>query len=202
MVRIGLTGGIASGKTLVADELARLGATVIDADVLARRVVEPGSSGLQEVITRFGDDMLSPDGSLDRAGLGEVVFRDQSARADLNAIIHPRVRAAARQLEEAAPSGAVVVHVIPLLVETVQQTSFDGVLVVDVPVDVQIQRLMQRNCLTKQQSQDRVNAQVSRSERVAVADWVIDNSGDPASTRRSVRDLWEGPIARLRAGTG
>lgn len=197
MTRIGLTGGIASGKTLVSDELARLGATVIDADLLARQVVAPGTRGLAEVVSRFGDPVLLPDGALDRARLGDLVFGDGEARQDLNAIIHPRVRAEARRLEEASAPGAVVVHVIPLLVETGQQDSFDGVLVVDVPVEVQISRLMRRNALTERQARDRVAAQASRSQRLAAADWVVDNTGDEDSTRRAVRDVWDGPISRL-----
>lgn len=197
MIRIGVTGGIASGKTLVSDELAKLGATIIDADVLARQVVEPGTQGLAEVVARFGSEMLLPDGALDRTRLGEVVFRDEEARADLNAIIHPRVRAEAARIDEMSPPGGVVVHAIPLLVETGQEDSFDAVLVVDVPVTVQVERLMHRNGLTKQQARERVEAQASRSERLAAADWVIDNSGSPEATKRMVRDLWAGPMAQL-----
>ncbi|RMB59706.1 dephospho-CoA kinase [Tessaracoccus antarcticus] len=198
MVRIGVTGGIASGKTLVADELAGLGAIVIDADVLARQVVQPGTTGLAEIVLRFGSEVLQPDGSLDRARLGDVVFRDDRARADLNAIVHPRVRAEATRLEEASPAGAVVVHVIPLLVETGQQNSFDGVIVVDVPEETQVERLMRRNGLTRQQAHDRLNSQVSRQERLAAADWVVDNAGAPERTRRLVGDLWDGALANLR----
>ncbi|MDO5735514.1 MAG: dephospho-CoA kinase [Propionibacteriaceae bacterium] len=197
MVRIGLTGGIASGKTLVADELGRLGARVIDADVLARQVVEPGSVGLQEIITRFGGDVLRSDGSLDRARLGEIVFGDREAREDLNAIIHPRVRAEARRLEELAQDDDVVVHVIPLLVETGQHDDFDAVMVVDVPVALQIERLTRRNDLTLEQARTRVAAQASRSQRVAAATWVVDNSGDPEGTRAMLRELWNGPIAAM-----
>ncbi|MEO7589394.1 MAG: dephospho-CoA kinase [Arachnia sp.] len=199
MVRIGLTGGIASGKTLVSDGLALLGAHIIDADVLARRVVEPGSAGLAEVVTRFGQDILLPDGSLDRARLGDTVFRDEDARAALNAIVHPRVRAEARRLQEASPEDAVVVHVIPLLVETGQQGNFDGVVVVDVPEEVQVRRLMERNGLTRAQAHGRLAAQVARPDRLAAATWVLDNSGDPEETRRLVRELWDGPIGGLAA---
>lgn len=197
MVRIGLTGGIASGKTLVADELGRLGARVIDADVLARQVVEPGSVGLQEIITRFGGDVLRSDGSLDRARLGEIVFGDREAREDLNAIIHPRVRAEARRLEELAQDDDVVVHVIPLLVETGQHDDFDAVMVVDVPVALQIERLTRRNDLTLEQARTRVAAQASRSQRLAAATWVVDNSGDPERTLAMLRELWNGPIAAM-----
>ncbi len=198
MLRIALTGGIASGKTLVSDELAALGATVIDADLLARQVVEPGSAGLQEVVDRFGSSILTPDGSLDRAALGEVVFADDDARTDLNAIVHPRVRAEASRLEDKAPPGGVVVHVIPLLVETGLQRTFDAVIVVDVPKGVQLHRLMERNSLDADQAGARMAAQASRADRLAAASWVIDNSGEPAETRRRVKDVWEGPLARLR----
>lgn len=200
MVRIGLTGGIASGKTLVSDELERLGATVIDADVLARQVVEPGSPGLAEIVARFGAGVLLPGGTLDRARLGEIVFRDGEARADLNAIVHPRVRAEALRREEASSGGRVVVQVIPLLVETGQQDTFDGVIVVDVPQHVQVHRLMERNNLSEAQARDRLDAQASRTERLSAADWVVDNSGDPQETLRLVRELWDGPIARLGPG--
>ncbi len=199
MLRIALTGGIACGKTLVSDELAALGAVIIDADLLARQVVELDSVGLQEVVTRFGSSVLSADGTLDRAFLGELIFADADARADLNAIIHPRVRAAARQLESDAPSEGVVVHVIPLLVETGQQGAFDAVIVVDVPEDVQLRRLMERNALTSDQARARVDSQVSRSERLRVATFVIDNSSAAKETRKSVRELWDGPIAELSA---
>ncbi|MGV8844907.1 dephospho-CoA kinase [Tessaracoccus sp.] len=199
MVRIGVTGGIASGKSLVANEFARLGATIIDADVLARRVVEPGSPGLAEVVEHFGRRVLLPDGTLDRQRLGEIIFRDAQDRAALNAIIHPRVRAEARRQEESSRDGAVVVHVIPLLVETGQHGAFDSVIVVDVPEEMQVARLMRRDALTEQQALDRLAAQVPRAARLAAAHWVVDNAGDPERTRACVRDLWEGPIAALRA---
>ncbi len=201
MVRIGLTGGIASGKTLVSDQLGAAGALIIDSDLLARRVVEPGSTGLREVVERFGDQVLHPDGSLDRAHLGEMVFADAGARADLNAIVHPRVRAEAYRIEQAAPRDAVVVHVIPLLVETGQQDKFDSVVVVDVPEDLQLRRLMERNGLTRDQAEARVAAQAPRSERLAAADWVIDNSGTPEQTRRRVEELWHEHIATLLDAT-
>ena len=140
VIRVGLTGGIASGKSLVAAELARLGAVVIDADVLAREVVEPGTPGLAAVVQRFGGEVLDGD-RLDRARLGAIVFADPEARRDLEQIIHPAVRARAAELERAAPPDAVVVHVIPLLVETGQQDDFDRVVVVDADPDTQLARL-------------------------------------------------------------
>ena len=122
MVRVGLTGGIASGKSVVAEELAARGAVIIDADVLAREVVEPGTPALAAIRDRFGESVIV-DGRLDRAQLGKIIFADPEARRDLEQIIHPAVRARAAQLEQAAPGGAVVVHVIPLLVETGQQAT-------------------------------------------------------------------------------
>lgn len=198
MPRIGLTGGIASGKTFVADALAHLGASVIDADLIARAVVEPGTPGLAAVLDRFGDSVLQRDGTLDRARLGDVVFADDSARADLNSIIHPLVRQRAAELEQALPPGAVVLHVIPLLVETGQSDDYDGVIVVDAPVETQVSRLMHRNGLSTQAARARLRAQAPRDERLAAADWVVDNSGDEASTMRQVQALWDGPLADLR----
>lgn len=197
-----MTGGIASGKSFVADALTELGAVVIDADVLARDVVEPGTDGLAAVVHRFGPGVLRADGSLDRAGLGSIIFGDDAARADLNAIVHPRVRARAAELEAAAPSGVVVVHVIPLLVETGQADSFDGVLVVDVPPALQLDRLADRDGLTVDQAEARLRAQATREQRLAAATWVVDNSGTRGDTLRQVKELWKGPIAGLRQHRG
>ncbi|MDF1487889.1 dephospho-CoA kinase [Tessaracoccus caeni] len=197
-MRIGVTGGIASGKTLVSDALARLGAVVIDADLIAREVVEPGTAGLAEIVERFGPEILGDDGALDRAALGEIVFADDAARADLNAIVHPRVRARASALEASAPTGAVVAHIIPLLVETGQQDAYDGVLVVDAPDDVRERRLMQRNALTREQARARIAAQATRDERLAAATWVIDNSGAPEGAVAQVEAWWAevvGPVS-------
>ena len=132
MTRVGLTGGVASGKSTVSAILAGLGAVVIDADLLAREVVARGTDGLAEVVVEFGPEVLGPDGALDRAMLGALVFADPERRRALEAIIHPRVRARAAEIEAAAPPGAVVVHDIPLLAETGQAASFDAVVVVDV----------------------------------------------------------------------
>ena len=197
MLRIALTGGIASGKTLVSDTLKDLGATVIDADILAREVVAPGSPGLRAVVHRFGQGILHRDGSLDRAALAEIVFADDGARDDLNAIVHPLVRERARRLEADAPSDAVVVHVIPLLVETGQHDDFDAVIVVDVPTTEQVSRLMHRNGLTTDEAWSRLRAQAPRTDRLDAATWVVDNSGSPAETIQRVAALWRGPIASL-----
>ena len=189
MVRVGLTGGIASGKTMVADALAARGAVVIDSDVLAREVVEPGTPGLAAIVARFGAQILV-DGRLDRAQLGSIVFADAAARRELEQIIHPAVRAAAAECERQAPADAVVVHVIPLLVETGQQDAFDHLVVVDVDPDTQVARLQNRNGLTVAEAGARIAAQVSREQRLAVADLVISNAGTLAELDDQVARLW------------
>lgn len=188
-VRVGLTGGIASGKSLVAAELAARGAVVIDADVLAREVVEPGTDGLAAVVERFGEGVLS-DGRLDRARLGQIVFADREARRDLENIVHPAVRARAAELERSSPSDAVVVHVIPLLVETGQQDRFDVVVVVDVDRQAQLERLVARDGLTEADARARLAAQASREQRRAVADIVIDNGGSVTDLKAQIDPLW------------
>lgn len=191
MVRIGLTGGIAAGKTTVARELERLGAVIVDADVLARQVVAPGSAGLAAVVARFGDDILAVDGSMNRAAVARIVFGDAAARADLNAIIHPLVRSLAAEAEAVAPDGSIVVHVIPLLVETGQQGRFDAVIVVDLPVPEQLARLMRRDGLTRDEAEQRVAAQASREERLRAATHVIDASRPLPEMLQQVRALWD-----------
>nr|NLI49537.1 dephospho-CoA kinase [Propionibacterium sp.] len=200
--RIALTGGIGSGKSTVADLLAARGAVIVDADLLAREAVAPGSPGLAAVVARFGRGVLAPDGTLDRAALGALVFADAAARADLNAIVHPRVRdlAARRRAEAlAADPEAVVVHVIPLLVETGQADSFDTVVVVDCPVAVQVARVMARNGLSRPDAEARVAAQASRDQRLAVATHVIDNGGTPDELGPQVAALWAA-LAPAREG--
>jgi dephospho-CoA kinase len=189
MVRVGLTGGIASGKSLVAAELAARGAIIIDADVLAREVVEPGTPGLAAIIERFGPQVLT-DGRLDRAHLAEIVFADPAARRDLERIVHPAVRARAVELERAAGSAAVVVHVIPLLVETGQQWNFDLVITIDVDHETQIQRMMARNGFSRAEAESRIAAQAAREDRRAAADVVLDNSGDVAQLKDQIDALW------------
>ena len=190
MLRIGLTGGIASGKSLVATELAERGAVVIDADVLAREVVQPGTPGLAAVVDRFGPDVLTADGRLDRPALGRIVFTDPAARRDLEAIVHPAVRRRAAELEAAADPDAVVVHVIPLLVETGQQDDFDLCVVVDVDPQIQRERLRRRDDLDTEAIEARLSAQASRDQRLAVADLVIDNGGSVTELRQRIDALW------------
>jgi dephospho-CoA kinase len=187
---IGLTGGIGSGKSVVADLLAAHGATIIDADVLAREVVGPGTPGLAAVADRFGEGVLQLDGSLDRAALGRIVFGDPEARRDLEAIIHPAVRARAASLTAAAPDGAVVVQVIPLLVETGQQANFDLVVVVDVDPAVQLSRIVLRDGLSEPEAQARIRAQATREARLAAADVVLANNGTASELSAAVDRLW------------
>jgi dephospho-CoA kinase len=189
-VRVGLTGGVASGKSTVAAILRDLGAVVIDADALAREVVGPGTPGLDAVVAAFGPEVLGPDGGLDRARLGALVFADADRRTALEAIVHPLVRARAAELEASAPAGAVVVHDIPLLVETGQAGSFDAVLVVDVPVDVQVARAVQDRGWSVGEARSRIAAQASREDRLAVATYVIDNAGTTEDLRQRVAEVF------------
>lgn len=188
MARIAMTGGIASGKSAVADMLSEHGVIIIDSDVLAREVVEPGSEGLAAVVERFGEEILADDRSLDRPALGRVIFGDDRARADLNAILHPRIRRRAVELHEAA-GDALVVQVIPLLVEVGLVDQFTHVIVVDVPLRLQLERLVDRDGYSNEEAESRISAQATRDERLAVADFVIDNSGSLGETRRQVDAL-------------
>jgi dephospho-CoA kinase len=199
MLRVGLTGGIASGKSLVADELARYGAVVIDADVLAREVVEPGTPGLAAIEERFGQDVLI-DGRLDRAALGKIIFSDPDARRDLERIVHPAVRARAAELEQAADEDAIVIHVIPLLVETGQQHGFDVVVVVDVDQETQVRRLLDRNGLSTEEAEARIAAQAGREARLAAADHVLHNDGTVTQLKDQIADLWDKLLTRGALG--
>ncbi|CAA9350800.1 MAG: Dephospho-CoA kinase [uncultured Nocardioidaceae bacterium] len=190
MLRVGLTGSIGSGKSAVSSLLAARGAVIVDADLLARESVGQGTQGLREVVATFGADLLDADGSLDRAALGALVFADEDARRRLEAIIHPRVRARAAELEAAAAPDAVVVHDIPLLVETGQAQSFHVVVVVDVPAQTAVSRLEARG-MSEQEAESRLRAQASREDRIAAADVVIDNSGTLAELEHRVGELWE-----------
>lgn len=193
MLRIGLTGGIAAGKSLAASALQDLGAVLIDADELARAVVEPGGDGLHEIVAAFGSGVLRPDGSLDRAALGAQIFADPDRRATLNAIIHPLVRQRAAEAEavaHAASADAVVVHDIPLLVETGQEDSFHLVIVVDAPQQIRVQRMVELRGMTAQEAEARINAQTDSTARNAAADVVLENGGGPEDLVRSVRELW------------
>lgn len=190
-VRVGLTGGIGSGKSTVSALLREHGAVVIDYDLIAREVVEPGSPGLAAIVQRFGAGVLAADGSLDRPALGAIVFAEESARRDLEAITHPAIRELAVRRETEAGPGAVVVHDNPLLVEMGAYADCDVVVVVDVPVQVQVDRLVHDRGMSVDEAQARIGAQASRDDRAAVADVVVDNSGSLQELTAAVRDLWQ-----------
>ena len=190
VMRIGLTGGIASGKSAVAELFAGLGITVIDTDDIAREVVAPGQPGLQAVIDRFGPELLTADGQLDRQGLRKLVFADEASRRDLEAILHPLIRTRSLALAEQA-SGPYLLLVVPLLLESGFDALVDRVLVVDCPEDLQRARLMARDAETAERSASIVAAQVDRERRLAAADDVIDNSGSLEETGRQVAELHE-----------
>ena len=189
MRRVGLTGGIGSGKSTVAQMFADLGAWVVDADAIAREVVAPGSEGLAELVEQFGSQILTDNGDLDRAAVAAVVFSDPSARERLNAIVHPLIARRTTELIAAIPQDAVLVHDVPLLVELGMQGAYDVVVVVDAPDDVRIRRLVQRG-LDEDDARARIAAQASRDERLAVADVVIENAGDLDDLRRQVTAAW------------
>jgi dephospho-CoA kinase len=199
VLRVGLTGGIGSGKSEVSKRLAGYGAIVIDADAVAREVVEPGTEGLAEVVAAFGQEVLLPGGSLDRPRLGDVVFADPDLRDRLNAIVHPRVGARMAELERTAGPGAIVVHDVPLIAESGRAGGYDVVVVVDAPPRVQIKRLVRTRGMTRDQAEARMAAQATREQRLAIADIVIDNSGSLAELDRQVRGLW--PELRRRAAS-
>jgi len=190
MLRVGLTGGIGAGKSEVSQRLAAQGATVIDADAVAREVVGPGTPGLAEVVEAFGRGVLRQDGSLDRPRLGEIVFADPDLRATLNSIVHPRVAARMSELEQAAGTAGVVVHDVPLIAENGLASTYDVVVVVDAPRRVQADRLVRHRGMTREQAMARIGAQASRKQRLAIAGIVIDNSGSLSELDRQVGELW------------
>lgn len=190
-MRVGLTGGIASGKSTVSAMLRELGAVVIDGDQLAREVVAKGTPGLARVVEAFGPDVLTADGDLDRPRMGGIVFNDEEKRRVLEGIIHPLVFERIVELEAAAPDGAVVVHDIPLLAESGRAGTFDAVVVVDVPEEVQVERMLRDRGWTEADARARIAAQASRDERRAVATYVIDNTGTLEDLRHVVTEVFE-----------
>jgi dephospho-CoA kinase len=195
---IGLTGGIASGKSTVARRLVEHGAVHIDADELARRVVAPGKPALAAIVEEFGPDVLRSDGTLDRAKLGELVFADEAARAKLNAIVHPAVRELSTKLIDRAEQedpDAVVVYDVPLLVEAAVDHPFDLIVVTSAPRKTQVERLVEQRGFDPLQAQARVDAQVDNRSRLAIADVVIDTDGSLAHTMSQADALWN----RIRA---
>jgi dephospho-CoA kinase len=190
-MRVGLTGGVASGKSTVSAMLADLGAIVIDADLLAREVVAPGTDGLDQIVAAFGLSVLTEDGDLDRPAMGAIVFADESKRRSLEGIIHPLVRARAAQLEASAPVGAIVVHDIPLLAETGQGDRFDAVVVVDVPTEVQVERMVALRGMSRDEALARVAAQATREDRLAIGSYVVDNTGTLEDLRERVTEVFD-----------
>lgn len=189
-MRVGLTGGIASGKSTVSSILRELGAVVIDADQLAREVVAKGTPGLAEVVEAFGPDILTEDGHLDRPKMGGIVFNDEGLRRKLEAIVHPRVFELYAALEASAPAGGIVVHDIPLLVESGRAEEFDVVVVVDVPDDVQVERMVRGRGMSEEDARARIAAQATREQRRAVATYVIDNTGTREDLRHQVTEVF------------
>lgn len=190
-IRVGLTGGIASGKSSVSTILAELGAVIIDGDLLAREVVEKGTPGLAAVVAEFGSDLLTPEGDLDRPAMGALVFGDVAARKRLEAIIHPLVFERIIDLESGAPAGALVVHDIPLLAESGRADTFDSVIVVHAPEDLQIRRMVEDRGWTEDEARARIAAQAAAEDRLAIATHVIDNTGTIEDLRRRVTEVFE-----------
>ncbi|MBW8481108.1 dephospho-CoA kinase [Actinomadura parmotrematis] len=196
MLKVGLTGGIGSGKSEVSARLGALGALVIDADKIAREVVEPGTPGLAAVVAEFGDGVLLPGGGLDREKVGGIVFADPDRLKALNAIVHPLVGERMQRLMDAAPADAIVVDDVPLLVENRLAGFYDVVVVVDAPVEAQLDRLTAKRGMTADAAQARIDAQATREERRAVADHLLDNSGTLDELRAAVDAVWADLTAR------
>ena len=202
MLNVALTGNVAAGKSSVAELFSRWGAAVIDADLLAREAQAPGSPGLAAIVDRFGPSMIGPSGSLDRARLRSVVMADPSARADLEAIIHPEVqRRRTEFVEEARLRGdAIVVNDIPLLFEVMNPAAFDAVVLVDAPEAVRLERLVRRRGLDPATATAMIGAQLPSSFKRPRSDYVIDNDGDPAALERAAADVWRRLAARAAKG--
>jgi dephospho-CoA kinase len=206
MYLIALTGGIASGKSLVASRLAELGAVHIDADQLAREVVEPGTPALEQIITEFGENVISADGSLDRQALANIVFTDPAKRGALNAITHPAVWRRVLELceeAEAADPSAIVVYDVPLLVEASsdRHLTFDLIVVVDAPAEARLDRLVRDRGMARQEASHRINSQATDAERLAIADVIIDNTGSIEATLEQVNSLWASVVVRNAGDT-
>jgi dephospho-CoA kinase len=200
-LHIGLTGGIASGKSTVAAELAGLGAIVVDADALARAVVAPGSEGLALVREAFGPGVITLDGTMDRPAVAALVFADADARERLNGIVHPLVRAEGRRLVREAGPEAVVVQDVPLLVETGQAGAYDLVLVVQADTDERVARMVRDRGMTDEAARARIAAQATDDQRRAAADVVIVNDAGVEDLRRATRKFWDEYVAPVLDGT-
>ncbi len=197
MLLIGLTGGIASGKTLVSNAFASLGASVIDADIVAREAVAKDSQGLHQLAQHFGNSILDSNALLNRSALREIIFSDSSARQTVDGILHPIIRQLSdNYIAEAKTQGhAYTIYVVPLLVETGQRERFDKILVVDVAQSTQIERLMKRDNIDKKQAQAILDAQASREQRLEIADDVINNEGDIETVKQHVKRLHQQYLA-------
>lgn len=191
LMRVGLTGGVASGKSTVSAMLAELGAVVIDSDLLAREVVARGTPGLAAVVAEFGPGVLTPDGDLDRPAVGAIVFADEARRRALEVIIHPLVRQRSAELEADAGVDDLVVHDIPLLVEAGMAGSFDAVVVVDAPENLQVERMTRDRGWSTPDAESRIRSQATRAQRRAVATYVVDNTGTRDDLRRRVAEVVE-----------
>ncbi|MFE7119854.1 dephospho-CoA kinase [Streptomyces sp. NPDC057654] len=202
MLKVGLTGGIGAGKSEVSRLLASYGAVVVDADKIAREVVEPGTPGLAAVAAEFGPEVLAADGSLDRPALGAVVFADPGRRAALNAIMHPLVGARSAELEAAAGPDAIVVHDVPLLAENGLAPLYEAVVVIDAAPRTQLDRLVRLRGMTPDDARARMSAQATREERLAVADLVIDNDGPLDALEPQVREVWAKLVERAEGASG
>ncbi|MDQ8701619.1 dephospho-CoA kinase [Streptomyces sp. LHD-70] len=199
MLKVGLTGGIGAGKSEVSRLLASYGAVLIDADRIAREVVEPGTPGLRAVVEAFGPEVLAADGSLDRPRLGAIVFADPDRLAVLNGIVHPLVGARSAELEAAAGADSVVVHDVPLLTENGLAPLYDLVVVVDASPETQLDRLVRLRGMTEEDARARMAAQATREKRLEIADIVMDNDGPIEALEPQVRTVWEDLARRAAA---
>lgn len=199
MLKVGLTGGIGAGKSEVTRLLAGLGAMVVDADQVAREVVRPGTAGLAAVVAEFGEQVVTPEGELDRAALASIVFADPRRRAALEAITHPLIRERIARLVASAPPDAILVQDVPLLAEKDLAGQFDLVLVVDASVETQLDRLVRARGMSEADARARIAAQANRADRLALADHVIVNNGSRAALRRRVDEVWQALQAAAQA---
>lgn len=190
MLRVGLTGGIGAGKSAISELLAARGATIIDADQVAREIVEPGTPSWKAIVEKFGSGVQNADGSLDRTELGSIVFSDPELLRTLEAITHPAITERTAELEEQAGSEAIVVHDNPLLIDMGAHTRCDFVVVVDVPQSVQLTRLVELRGMREEDARARIRAQIGRTERTGAADYIIDNTGSRAELAAAVGGLW------------
>ncbi|MBZ5736936.1 dephospho-CoA kinase [Nocardioides mangrovi] len=189
-MRVGLTGGIASGKSTVSAILSELGAVIIDGDKLAREVVERGTPGLEQVVEAFGPEILTADGDMDRAKVGQIVFNDEAKRKLLESIVHPLVFERYAELEASAPADGLVVHDIPLLAESGRADGFDAVIVVETPAEVQVERMLRDRGWTRADAESRINAQASPEQRRAIATHLIVNTGTREELRARVEEVY------------